>query len=102
MAVPIDTPLGPRLLTVGVDDRENAITADGVVEVITDRPVIQFQSSPGKLVLLWQGTNYVMEASDRVTGFWKDFAVGVTEDGFHYSLNVEMDRPQRFYRLRMR
>ena len=102
MAVPIDTPLGPRLLTVGVDDRENAITADGVVEVTTDRPIIQFQSSPGKLVLLWQGTNYVMEASDRVTGFWKDFGVGVTEDGFHYSLNVEMDRPQRFYRLRSR
>ena len=38
MTIPADAPLGTSLLTIGVDDENNAVTADGVIRVVACPP----------------------------------------------------------------
>jgi hypothetical protein len=100
--IPMDAVGGPRLVTVGVDDVENAITADGMV-IVESAGSLRIARQENKARLFWQGSNSVLQSTGELPDDWKDVEDQPnTPDGVNFDLIVPAQEKREFFRLRLR
>jgi hypothetical protein len=100
--IPQDVVSGPRLVTVGVADPENSVTADGMV-LIDSAGTLKIARDRNNAQLSWRGDTYVLQSALQLPGTWRDVdAQPTTPDGVNFGLLIPAKEKKEFFRLRPR